>query len=62
MTALNPMAVWAVRRKGNGRVVTSPAANPHMARAFIASSAHPDRYEVVRADLIPTDWTPEEES
>lgn len=57
-----PLRVWAVRRKGSGRIVTAPAFNPYLARAYVLHSSRPRRYEVVHADLTPTDWTPEEKS
>lgn len=47
--------VWALRRKGNGKIVTAPAANLWIIRAEVARRGH-HRYEVVHADLVPTDW------
>lgn len=60
MTGPEPQRVWAVRRKATGRIVTAPAANPYLARMHVLTSSRPRRYEVVYADLIPTDWAPEE--
>jgi hypothetical protein len=58
--APEPLRVWAVRRVGNGRIVTAPAFNPELARMYVLRNPRPRRYEVVYADLIPTDWAPEE--
>lgn len=60
MSAPEPLRVWAVRRKSTGRIVTAPAANPYIARMHVLTSSRPRSYEVVYADLIPTDWAPEE--
>lgn len=59
MTAPEALRMWAVRRKGNGRIVSSPAFNPYMARMQVLRSPRPHRYEVVYVDLIPTEWQPE---
>lgn len=51
--------VWAVRRKGNGHIVTAPVHNPWLAKAQVAQRGH-QRYELVHADLVPTRWEPGE--
>lgn len=54
-TKPEPVRVWAVRRKGNGKVVTRPSHNPWVVLAEVARRGH-HRYEIVHADLVPTEW------